>query len=494
MATAMLTALADLFDEDLVPGIQNKLVMIDKTYREVVESKEVVLDNLTKEYKAIHTFVTSLAGAIRPGSVLGPDMRTDVGVAQMIQAHETYPGVGDTPLAGIANRYIKVGKQRGNIVMNLAMLRGTQLKTVGNYPALTLEQAAENVAHNTAMDWYLNDSAQVIALDVTGTGASISRSGQICTCTGPTATGTVLTDGRYHRIKPAMQFDVWSKNATMATCYTQRGWAMLTSNVDMFSPGAVNIFFQNEQDAIDYTAAAADCWLVPYGALPTRTAAGLNTSILPCGYQWWIRATGTLFGGFGDLDVTTYGSMFKSLIETSYGAVTETKLNQTMKKFSEAVGFAPDTAIMTDGIQVSLLDSYGADATSSVINLHRDQSRPESVQLGYEDPGIGYRYNGMIVKLNTSTFINAGEMTLMKCRDGNLCRYRPPRVPGSEASVSGFDPGLEWLGKVVGDNIWMPSTAPGGGKTDGIEAPFDFLLQHAAKEVRGIQLTGCSEL
>ena len=95
--------------------------------------------------------------------------------------------------------------------------------------------------------------------------------------------------------------------------------------------------------------------------------------------------------------------------------------------------------------------------------------------------------------MNPSTFLNAGEMVFLKAKGGNLIRYKPPRVPGSEASVPGFDPGIEWLGKAVGDNIWMPSSAPGGGKTDGVEAPFDILLQHAAKEVRGIQCTGCSE-
>jgi len=67
MATnPMLEALSDLFDEDLVPGIDDRFPEIDQTYSQVVMSNEsVVQDELTKEYKAIHTFVTSIAGALR---------------------------------------------------------------------------------------------------------------------------------------------------------------------------------------------------------------------------------------------------------------------------------------------------------------------------------------------------------------------------------------------------------------------------------------------
>ncbi len=490
--TQMLTTLGDLFQEDLVPGIANQLNTIDQTYARVVESSETVIyDQISKNYQAKHTFLRSLGGAIRAGSPLGPDMISGTGAANIINAHDGYPGVMDSPLPGIANYYITIAKLRGNTVMNLAMLRANKLDTVGDYPAITLQQTAFNVAHSMVVGWYINDSAQVIKLDATGTGAAVAISGNTVTYTGPTATGAII--GRKQRIKPGMQYDVWYGDATMSVCLTRNGWAMLSSNVDLFSSATIDLYFQSNTDAVAAQAygTTGDVWLVPYSALPNRAAAGLNTSIWPCGFQSWLRATGTMFGSFGDLDVTTYGSMFKSYAVTVSAALTETKLNQYLKTFIEATGVRLDTMIITDGVLVSLLDSYGADASSTIVRLPRGEGNAADIALGWDS--LKYRYDGQLIDIHTSTLQDAGAVTIMKAKDGNLCRYKPPSVPGTEASVPGFMGDIEWLGQFVGDTIWMPSTAPGGGKTDGVEAPFDYLVQHAAKEPRGIALASVTE-
>jgi len=495
MATnPMLEALSDLFDEDLVPGIDDRFPEIDQTYSQVVMSNEsVVQDELTKEYKAIHTFVTSIAGALRSGSPLGPEMLANTGAAEVINAHDGYPGVADIPLPGLQNRYIKIAKLRGNITMNTAILRANQLKTVGDYPALILTQTAKNIAHQTAVAWYINDSAQVIKLDLTGAGAASTRSGHVVTLTGPTA-NQVFREGRYRRMLPGLQYDIWASG--MGTCYTQNGWAMLTSQVDMYDPDSCTLYFQSEADATTFQAAAvgvaADFWLVPYSAIANRAASGTNNSILPCGYLSWLRATGTLFGSqFGDLNVASWGSLFKSYVVSIAGTLTETELNTRIKNFQEATGVMLDTIVLTNGILVNLLDSYGADASTSLVTYPQDPGTAMDRQLGWER--LGYRYNGKIYAIHTSEFLSSNEAIVIKAGEGNLIRYEPPKVPGTDASLSGYSPRLEWLGKQFYDNIWMPSTAPGGGKTDGMEAPFDMLFQHAAREPRGIRMTNVSE-
>jgi len=499
MATSpFLTALGDLFQTDLVPGIEDRLEKVDRTYREVVSSKEEIKqDEITKDYKVIHTFVTSLAGAIRPAAITGPNMLTGTGSTQMISAHDSYPGVGDIPLPGLESRYITMAKQRGNITLNLNMLRANQLRTVGDYPALVLQKTADMLAHYRAVSWYLDDSAGVVTLDLTGSGATVAVTGNVVTCTGVTATGTVLAAGigPKRRLQTGMQYDVWKTDES--TCYTTRGWAMLTSNVDMYSHASINLYFQSAVDAAEfYTAQGADGGgdfdvnLVPYGALPTRTSDGTNTSILPCGFQWWMRATGTLFGAFGDLDVTTYGSLFKSYIVTVSAGLTETLLNSYIRTFEEATGVELDTIVMTPGARQALLNLANIDTSSGLVRIQR-HNEAQNLQLGWED--LGYTYNGKTYRIFTSVYLKAGQVVIMKCNDGNLVRYKPPRVPGTDAMVSGMVPDIEWLGKKFYDSIWMPSTAPGGGRTDGIEAPFDLVVQHAAKEVRGVLLGSVTE-
>jgi len=493
----MLDALSDLFEEDLVPGISDHYAGIDKTFSQLITSSErVVMDELTKGYKAIHTFATSLAGAIRAGNPNGPTMLSDTGASQIISAHDTYPGVSEIPLPGLGNRYITIAKLRGNVTMNLAMLRAQQLHTVGDYPGLVLKQLAKLIAHNEAVAWYLNDSAQVVKLDVTGTGADLTRSGQVITCTGPTA-GNVFTNGRYRRVLPGIEYDVWKADANMTACYTTHGFAMLSSHVDMFDPSSCTLYFSSEADAIAlkaaFDASASDLWLVPYGAIPDRTSNGVNASILPCGYKWWVRETGTLYGGFGDLNVANYGSMFKSMSDALSASLTEAVLNKYISSFEQAVDVKLDTIVMPNGVLVNLLDSYGADATasSSIVRLNRDQSSAANVGLGWDS--LGYTYGGRVFDINVSEYISSGEVLITKVRDGNLIRYEPPRVDGTDANVAGVDPRVEWLGKKFYDNIWMPSTAVGGGPTDGVVAPFDRLVQHAAKEVRSILLTSVTE-
>ena len=490
--SVMLTALSNLFEQDLVKGIENRIMGLDRTYKAVVSSRErVVQDELSKDWKAIHTFVTSLGGAMRPGSPNGPDMRSNTGSTQMISAHDTYPGVADVPLPGLGNRFITLAKWRGNTVMNTAMLRAQKIKnTVGNYPAESLMATADLVAHGLATSWYLNDSAKIIALD--DAACTLSGGNHVATVT-ETGGGNVLIEGRFQRIKPGMQFDVWSDG--MATCYTQNGWAMLTSNVDMFSPTSITLFFQNTADAVAFNAAAtagtADFDLVPYDAIATKTADGTGLSRLPCGFQSWIRATGTLFGSsFGDLDVTTYGSMFKSYLVTVSAGLTETLLQQYLTTFNEATGIDLDTIVTTQGVLNNMMNTYGPDASTSLVRFERHGEGSKHV-LGSSNLGI--LFNGKMLDLNVSTFIDKGQMSVLKTQDNNLIRYQPPRVDDTIASVEGFDAGIEWLGKMFYDTIWMPSSAPGGGKTDGIEAPFDLPVQHAAREVRGILLSSITE-
>lgn len=498
----ILTAYSEIFQEDLVPGIENKLTQIDPCYAKVVTSSErVVQDEITKDYKVLHTFCRSLAGAIRAGSPLGPSMLDNTGATKLISAHDTYPGISDIPLPGTARRYITLGKLRGNLTLPLALLRGAKLRTVDDMPALILQQSAQMVAHTMAVNWFLNDSAQAVELDLSGSGATISQSGHVVTMTGPTALN-VIASGRYRRIHPGLQYDCWLSDSTMSACYTNNGWAMITSNVDMYDPSSLTLYFQSETDATAFVLAAdpnsdgtptQDMFLVPYSAIPDRSSAGLNGSIFPCGYQWWLRKTGTLFGSFGDLDVTTYGSMFKSMVEASAAALTESILNKYLATFEEATGVELDTIVLTHGILTNMLATYGADTATAntLVRVNRDERSAQGTKLGWDQ--LLYVFNGRKLDINVSAFINSGEVAIMKANNGNLIRYRPPKVDGTDANPGGFDPGIEWLGKVFYDGIWMPSTAAGGGKTDGMEAPFDLLTQHAVVEPRGIKLIGVTE-
>ncbi len=491
----MLTALSDLFQEWFVPGIEDFHNTIDPAYAMVVKSNEnVVRDQITKDYKAIHTFVLGSAGALRAASPGGPNMVAGTTANQLISAHETYPGIQDSPLPALDRREISIAKMRGSVVMSLEHLRADQLDTVGDYPALILQQFAEALGQQTAVSWYLNDSAQVCEIDV-------NSASYVCTHTAGSnvvvltnASASVITAGPIRRLKPGLQYDIWS--ADMATCYTQNGWVMIDDQLDMYDGLTLTLFFQSTTDADLFattfpTGGSEDePWLVPYSAIPDRTSDGSNGSILPCGYKSWMRTSGQIFGNFGtsSITATSHGSMFKSRAVDTFGAVSETKLNKYIADFLRATGCQLDTMLLTPGALVDIIDVHGT--ASSSITYERE-GKAQNTALGWER--VTYRYGGKSIDLVTSDYLTGGEAVFMKAKGGNLLRYEPPMVPGATASMPDYDPRIEWLGKHFYDSIWMPSTAPGGGKTNGVEAPFDLLFNHAAKEVRGILLEGVNE-
>jgi hypothetical protein len=508
MATAMLEALSDLFVEDVPRGVEDRYPQVDRPYGELfVPSYNVVQDELTKNYKAIHTFVTSVSGTMRfDSSPYGPNMAENTTATELISAHQTYPGVSDIPLPGIEKRSIAIAKQKGNLTMNLGMIRANKLDdAIDDYPTIVLEQTAHQMAHMSAVAFYLNDSGQVIKLDADNSGISTSISGNAVTLT--LSGSSLLVEGRFRRILPGQQFDLWSADNNMTTCYTKRGWAMLDSQVDYIYPTSLTFYFKNNTDATEFQAAvdagmSNDVWLVPYSAIKDRNSNGVNKSLLPCGYQSWLRKSGTLFGEFGDLTVEDYGSLFRSLSKSVSAQLTESILNQYIAAFEEATGVRLDTMITEHGVLNKLYDVYGLDdagTTGSTAITRIDRTgQAEKLELGVEEQ-LGYKYNGRVYNLYQSDFINPGELTVLKARDGNLVRYQPPKLDRSDASPNSgdypmFDSSIEWLGKQFSDTIWMPSRAVGGGPTDGVEAPFDCLKQHAAKEPRGIRLTDLTRL
>jgi hypothetical protein len=510
----MLAALSELFEEDFVPGVESYLTQIDQAYAKVVASGEkVVQDELTKNYKAIHTFVTSVAGAVRPASALGPQMVSGTGATRMISAHDTYPGVSDVPLPGIDQRYITLGGLKGSVVLNRSIIRANKLPgTVDDYPSIVLKQFALNLAHQNAVSWFLPERGYAIIINAdaagvtTATGAS-TRSGHQVTVSHDDGAVYTSNTGQLRRILPGLQYDLWSySGGSMATCYTKRGWCMVTGQIDQYgdSTGAeLVLYFQSEQDAIDFagTSFSTDLALVPYGAIADRDSAwnaSTNPSTLPCGYKWWLKASGTIFGAWGDstITATSHGSFFKSMVKAVSAALTETYLNKYVAQFEQATGVELDTIMLTPGILTNLLDSYGTDkilagSGTTIAPITRPLGSATSVEMGWDK--LGYRFNGRVFEIVQSAFLTPGEVVVLKTKGGNLVRYQPPVLEDATGGPAGFDPRIEWLGKETGPTIWMGSTAPGGGKTNGLEAPFDFLVQHAAREVRGIQFTGVTE-
>ena len=494
-----LTTLGDLYQERMVPTIEDLMPGVDPIFSKMVTSSERVRqDEITKGYKAIHTFVTSVAGAIRYGGIGGPDVVANVSNSIIIDAHQTYPTVDQIPTPGIQNRYITIGRIYGNIPLSLTQLRNQQLDTLDNWPAILLKQVAKHVAHNQAVAWYTNDSGQVVELD--DVACTLSGSNHIATLT-ETGGGNVVISGPSRRLMPGIQYDIYA--ADMLTKYTTNSWVMLDSQVDFMDPTTITLFFNDTTDATTFDTAAtgtAHFYLVPYSGLSSTAA---NASRMPCGYKWWMRETGTLFGSYGDLTVENFGGLFKSKVTAVGGALTVSALNAHISAFEAAKDVQLDTILTTPGVIANLLDQYGMEASTPLVRFQEGTAATGAMdrKLGWRS--ISYTFNGREFEILQSPYMTAGEVIVLKTRDGNLCRYEPGRLPGSNASpavlggskVGSFDPRMEWLGPVMGSptGIWMPANTSSGARTNGAEAPFDIIVQHAAQEVRGIQFTGCTE-
>lgn len=500
MSTDFLTVIGDFIIEELKLGYSERLPTADPIYQTMFTSAEsVITDPVTKDWKIIESFMTSVAGAFRHGTVGGPPMQAGLSRTNIGLGHGSFPAFADVVQPGLGQYSLQMAKCLGNIAFDLNQFRAQSLSTtVDNYPARVLQQTVKQAVHDDCLSWYLNTSAQIIQIN--SSGGTTVRDGQFVTVTR--AAG-VTDNGRIRRILPGMQFDLWKDDMTV--CYTQNGWALLDSSINYYEDetSTITLFFQSATDAIAFEAGGSDnVWLVCYDAILDRALDGSDrtgASILPLGYQSWVLDAGAataqiLYGAFGNLDITSHGSYFGSLIVAIGGALDVATLNAKTGNFRTANQFHPTTGLTTQGVLNQLLDDYGEAGTNYTPTLYRDQNEVQQLKLGYAEPGFSYKQGGRAYNIYVSDYINSGELLMLKTDDGNCKKHIPPAL----GELRGEGPvdlgaGVEWLGKKFTASPWMPVYNNAGGPTEGMQAPYTVIFQRSAKEPRAIRLTGITE-
>lgn len=507
MAT-YLAAIEELLLENLSPGYQDLLPEVDTFVGQIIRTAEGVSpDPIGVGYLVRHELKLSMGGVLRP-AVVGEDTNeVDIGATfRTVEGASSYPVQKDFILPGHAQISFGIARMSGIIPFHKEQLQINRLDSQKgiDYIQMTLESQSQLLAHMDALSFFLGDRAMMAKLTLESADTAVATGNKVLVTSN--AGDSLFPTDAMRRIVPGMQVNIYSAADDYVTNYTANGWAAIDTNMNYYSPTTLQLYFQSNTDALAFVTAAhatgADFYLTPYGSLnpgtPSSSGAGLY-SHWPCGILSWLRASGYLFGStFSSIDVTTYGSAMMSLIDAINSNITPSVINKNMAAFERATQLRLDTFLTTEGVLVDIADRYSA-AAPAATNPFMIREDPSTLVLG--KPPVSYRYNNRMLDVFTSDFLTPGDMLLFKRGDGNLVRYLPPTLedtfgatPKGMTAPPNIAPRIEWVGKLTGDTIWLPTYNGDGAPTGGMQAPYDVMMQTGAKDPRGVQMTGITEL
>jgi hypothetical protein len=263
---------------------------------------------------------------------------------------------------------------------------------------------------------------------------------------------------------------------------------------------------------VDYIGGTIKIATVKGGSMAAAALAGSGFAdddwvvLRGCGYatyremrSWglndWIAESGKIMDenlGIGNpadaaIDLDTY-SQFKSQVVASVGLLTENVMNGYVGGFLDAYpGQTLDTIITTMGVTLKYLEQP---STSGQHRLHWERtSKPLTYASGWDE--VTYSFNGRRMNWIISPMCIDGHLYALKMRDGNIKRYVPPRVGGSDSRVGSE---IEFLAPLGGhSNIFKIAHASTGASQAILEAPFWQYCLIAPVDVRGVKLTGLTE-
>jgi len=117
------------------------------------------------------------------------------------------------------------------------------------------------------------------------------------------------------------------------------------------------------------------------------------------------------------------------------------------------------------------------------------QGKALDVRGGWED--VNYTFNGRTFRWMVSPMCITGTLYGFKLNSGNIKRYVPPKVGGTDSRVGGE---IEFLAPLAGHtNVFKIAHSSSGASQALLEAPFWQYHMIAPIDVKGVKLTGLSE-
>jgi len=493
--------LSDYIREELPTVVDECLPAISPVYKYIeTTSMGVVRDRIGRNWQIEHTYATGLAGLIQSADVRGPAFLdaadyTQNRVLDSSSANLTpFPNAIHAPHSASIQRILTLHKSTGNFSIPVAWIQADSLgASVHSKVTQDIKAVGQLRALTEAQSFFMGSSnALGQLLTYTGTGEA---SGYF-TCT------LDQTTGRTAFLRPGMLVDVYANNSGTPNWGSTGGthhkndtstgapWGttyvpLIISDID-YTNGTIKVAAVRNTSLASgsITQIAIGDWLV-LANCGTTSGREMKT----WGLEDWIKSSGTIMGGSGGtevLDLDTY-SQFKSIVAAVNGPLTDSVLNKYVGGFLDAyTGTELDTFITTTGVTMKYLEQ----PTLSNNRMFYDRTgKALSVMGGWDD--VGYSFNGKKFNWITSSMCLAGRLYAIKLGGGNLKKYVPPRIGGTDGRV-GTD--LEFLAPLGGSSgIFMVARSSTGAAMEVLEAPFWQYCLIAPEEVKGVKLTGLTE-
>lgn len=490
MATSTaITALDNLIREELPATIEESLPMIAPTYKYIKQTSLGVQRNdngIGRGWEVIHLFGTGVAGLIQNANPAGPAFEDNAEYypGRILSGTDLtpFPSASAAPHAGTLKRTLSLHMSTGNFSVPVTWLQADQLS------ASQIEQVVRDIkavgdlrAQTEAISFFMNSNNVLCQIDNLSTAGTSYLTFTVKSGTGRTA---------YFR--PGMMVDILADSTgtpqfgTATDGSDRRNYAstyypLIVSDVDYIG-GTITVASIDNTNISGLSIADDDHVIL-------RDCNTASREMRTWGLEDWIKSSGQILGGAATaqaLDLDTY-SQFKSQVKAVNGPLTDTVMNSYIGGFLDAYpGNSLDTIITTMGVTLKYLEQ------PTLYNqrmFYDRQGKALDVHGGWDD--VKFSFNGRSFNWLISPLCMSGRLYATKFAGGNVRRYVPPRIGGTDSRVGSE---VEFLAPLGGHaNIFMVGRSSAGAPQAMLEAPFWQYCLIAPMDVKSVKLTGLTE-
>ena len=519
MSNAM-DVLDNLIREELPRVRYESLPQIAPIFANIEESSIDVMrsTDIGRGWKVLHLFATGVAGLVQYGNPLGPGMTSFTGgnlsaLAQGTAATDLaiFPNAHRSPHTGTLKRELSLHMMTGNFSipptwMQADALNASQIKQVTN-DIVAVGQLHSMIEATSLFGYTASDGTYDV--DVLGRISAIAEN------SGTADYIDITLDeayGRIHNFRIGMVVDIVASSGgniqtgvatdgTDVRNYTHTGAAYvllyvhsvdyLNSKITLAPVNSVSGAKPNYGSGTSGDvfqagyAGAADDWITLAGCTVNTAGRPMRTN----GLEDWIKSSGTILGGATGascLDLDVY-PQFKSEVVAVNGPLTDVVMNNYVGKFMDSYpGNTIDTILTTQGVTLKYLEQPEMSNNRFVYDR---AGKALNVQGGWSK--VGYEFNGRTMSWQISPMCLKKHVYGLKMAGGNLKKYVPPKIGGTDGRVSS---NIEFLAPLGGHSGIFKIVHDSSGNSENLlEAPFWEYLLIAPIDPKGIKLTGVSE-
>ena len=508
VSTYTMDALDNFTREELPSVIRESLPKLDPVQRMLQTfSMGVNRSSIGRDWEVEHLFGTGVAGLINNADPRGPAMYNSDEHMQSLVLDSTsaamapFPNPASVPFTSSLLRVLKLHRCVGNFSVPITWLQGealgaNQIRQIQR----NVKKVGENLALQEAISFFMPSNNCLCQIDNLTEDAGTTTAAASSTFTVKAGTGRT----QYFRVGQMVdiiddvsgtpQFGTAVDGTDRLNYVTTYGYTpLIVSDVDYLS-GVITISSVNDTDISsngNYVATIADDdWVI------LRDNHTASREMRTYGIEDWTASSGQILGGSGTLgnrlnpalDLDTY-SQFKSLVSAINAPLTETVLNAKVGGFIQAYpGMNLDTIITTMGVQMKYLEQPSVYGNATMF-WDRD-GKALDYQGGWDT--VGYSFAGRRYNWIVSSMCIGQRLYVEKFGEGNIKRYIPPRIGGSDATIGSE---VEFVVPLAtkGGSIFKLAHNSSGQTMDLLEAPFTEYVLVAPEDVRGIKLTALTE-